>query len=300
MAEERGAGHGGSLRSRSCGLLAASLKDVCQHLMRMSVRACPNGALCWGAMIDTHCHLEPDTLNEAALVGLEAVVSVGTNLEGCRRTLALAEAHGAVWAVLGVHPNSADEATPETRGVIESLSEHPKVVGVGETGFDTYWDEVSLDVQQDVFFWHAELAKRLRKPLVLHVRDKQGREDASLAARDAILEAGHARGILHCCNGHEGLVQAGLDLGWYVSFAGNLTYKNARNLQAAAKLVPEERLLVETDSPYLAPEPRRGRPNVPANVRYTAAFLAELRGVALEGLEPLLDANAQRVYGLPD
>ncbi len=126
-----------------------------------------------------------------------------------------------------------------------------------------------------------------------------GQEDASLAARDAISQAGHTQGILHCCNGHEGLVEAGLELGWYVSFAGNLTYKSAKNLQTAAKLVPEERLLVETDSPYLSPEPRRGRPNVPANVRYTAAFLAELR-VTLARLEPVLDANARQVYGLPD
>ena len=251
-------------------------------------------------MIDTHCHLESDSLTDDALAGLSAAVSVGTNLERCRRTLGLAEAHPQVWAVLGVHPNSADEATLETRRLIEGLCEHPKVVGIGETGFDTYWDEVALHVQQDGFFWDAELAIRLLIPLVLHVRDKGGREDASLAARDAILQAGHAQGILHCCNGHEGLIKAGLELGWYVSFAGNLTYKSAKNLQAAAQLVPEERLLVETDSPYLSPEPRRGRPNIPANVRYTAAFLAELRGVTLRGLEALLDANARRVYGLPD
>lgn len=251
-------------------------------------------------MIDTHCHLEPDTLTGDALTGLSALISVGTTLENCRQTLGLAEAHPHVWAVLGVHPNSADEATPETKNAIERLCEHPKVVGIGETGFDTYWDAVSLRVQRDVFFWHAGLAERLQKPLVLHVRDKGGQEDASLAARDAISEAGHTQGILHCCNGHESLIRTGLDLGWYVSFAGNLTYKSAKNLQAAAQLVPEERLLVETDSPYLSPEPRRGRPNVPANVRYTAAFLAELRGVTLARLEPLLDANARRVYGLPD
>ena len=249
-------------------------------------------------MIDTHCHLGSD-LNSDALAGLSAAVSVGTNLESCRQTLGLAEAHPRVWAVLGVHPNSADEATPGTRRLIEGLCEHPKIVGIGETGFDTYWDEVAPQVQQDAFFWHAELAARLQKPLVLHVRDKQGREDASLAAKDAMVQAGHAQGILHCCNGHEGLIEAGLELGWYVSFAGNLTYKSAKNLQAAAKLVPEERLLVETDSPYLSPEPRRGRPNVPANVRYTAAFLAELRGATLDGLEPVLDTNARRVYGLP-
>ena len=249
-------------------------------------------------MIDTHCHL--DTCGDSAAVGagLSAIVSVGTDPESCRKTLALAEQHAHVWAVLGVHPNSADEATPEARAVIEGLAEHERVVGIGETGFDDYWDDVALETQQKVFFWHAALAKRLQKPLVLHARDKQGQETASRLARDTILKAGHPQGILHCFNGHEALLTAGLELGWYVSFAGNLTYKSAKNLQAAAKLVPEERLLVETDSPYLSPEPRRGRRNVPANVRYTAAFLAELRGVELGRLEAVLDANARAVYGL--
>ena len=250
-------------------------------------------------MIDTHCHLDAcDAPAEAADPSLAAIVSVGTDEASCRRTLELADKFQNVWAVLGVHPNSADEATPEVRTEIERLVEHPKVVGIGETGFDTYWDEVPLEVQRDVFFWHAELAAKTHKPLVLHVRDKQGQETASLAARDALLKAGHTQGILHCFNGHEGLLEVGLGLGWYVSFAGNLTYKSAKNLQAAALKITEGRLLVETDSPYLSPEPKRGRRNVPSRVRYTAAFLAELRGTSLERLEPLLDANARQVYSL--
>ena len=250
-------------------------------------------------MIDAHCHLDTCADPAAVDTGLSAIVSVGTDPASCRATLALAEQHPHVWAVLGVHPNSADKATPKARGEIEGLAEHAKVVGVGETGFDNYWDDVALETQQEVFFWHAALAKRLQKPLVLHVRDKQNQDVASRLARDAILEAGHPQGILHCFNAHGGLLEAGLELGWYVSFAGNLTYKSAKNLQAAAKLIPEARLLVETDSPYLSPEPRRGRRNVPANVRYTAAFLAELRGTDLEEFETILDANARAVYGLP-
>ncbi len=250
-------------------------------------------------MIDTHCHLGACSAPDAADPSLNAIVSVGTDEASCRHTLKLAEAFENVWAVLGVHPNSADEAIPAVRAMIETLAKHPKVVGIGETGFDTYWDKVSLKVQHEVFFWHAELAKRLGKPLVLHVRDKQNQETASLAARDALLEAGHTKGILHCFNAHEGLLGAGLELDWYVSFAGNLTYKSAKNLQAAALKIPENRLLVETDSPYLSPEPKRGRPNMPSNVRYTAAFLAELRGIDLDELEPILDTNARRVYSLP-
>jgi TatD DNase family protein len=250
-------------------------------------------------MIDTHCHLDSCTEPGATDPTLAAIVSVGTDAASCRRTLALAEQHDNVWAVLGVHPNSAAKATPAARAEIERLVMHPKVVGVGETGFDAYWDEVPLETQLEVFRWHADLAKRLGKPLILHVRDKQNQETASRMARDALLEAGHPQGVLHCFNGHEGLLEAGLELGWYVSFAGNLTYKSARNLQAAAKRIPSERLLVETDSPYLAPEPKRGRRNMPAHVRYTAAFLAELRGLTLEALEPTLDRNAHVVYNLP-
>lgn len=250
-------------------------------------------------MIDTHCHLDSCSVPEAVDARLSAIVSVGTDAASCRRTVALTEQHESVWAALGVHPNSADEATAEARAAIETLAAHPRVVGVGETGFDDYWDKVPLELQLEVFFWHAELAKRLGKPLVLHVRDKPQQETASVMARDAILKAGHPKGILHCCNAHEGLVKAGLELGWHVSFAGNLTYKSAKNLQAEARTLPEDRLLVETDSPYLAPEPKRGRRNVPANVFHTAAFLAELRGTSLERLEPILDRNARTVYGLP-
>lgn len=252
-----------------------------------------------GRMIDTHCHLDACPLPDTVDADLKAIVSIGTDAASCRRTVALAEQHKNVWAVLGVHPNSADRATAAAKAEIESLAAHPRVVGVGETGFDAYWDEVPLETQLEVFGWHAALAGRLDKPLVLHVRDKGGQETASVMARNALLAAGHPKGILHCCNAHEGLLEAGLNLGWYVSFAGNLTYKSAQNLQAAARAVAEDRLLVETDSPYLAPEPKRGRRNVPANVRYTAAFLAELRGTDLARLEPILDENARTVYGLP-
>jgi TatD DNase family protein len=253
-----------------------------------------------GVMIDTHCHLDSCTEPGAADPSLAAIVSVGTDPASCRRTLELAEHHPNVWAVLGVHPNSAAKATPAARAEIERLVMHPKCVGIGETGFDAYWDEVPLETQHEVFDWHADLAKRLGKPLILHVRDKQNQATAAKMARKALQEAGHPQGILHCFNGHEGLLETGLGLGWHMSFAGNLTYKSARNLQAAAKRIPLERLLVETDSPYLAPEPKRGRRNVPAHVRHTAAFLAELRGVTLEALEPILDSNARAVYGLPE
>ena len=252
-------------------------------------------------MIDTHCHLDYCEDPERAIdAPLDAIVSVGTTLERCKRTLQLAERFEHVWAAVGIHPNDVEEASENLiREQIEDLARHPKVVAIGETGVDTYWDKHPVEVQRESFRWQAELAKRLDKPLVLHVRDKRGLEDASLEATDLITEAAHPKGILHCFNGHEGLLEAGLALGWHVSFAGNLTYKNAKEIQAAATRVPRERLLVETDSPYLTPQAKRGERNVPANVRLTAQFLAELRGESLASLEEVTDANARRVYGLP-
>src|SRR5690606_19104952 len=144
---------------------------------------------------------------------------------------------------LGVHPNQASAAAAvETRAAIEAMLVDPRVVAIGETGFDTHWDKETLASQSEAFEWHAELAARLSKPLVLHVRDAQGRDDASRAAQAAITNAGHPLGVLHCCNGDAGLIDAALDLGWHVSFAGNVTYNSARVLHAAARTVPLDRL----------------------------------------------------------
>ena len=251
-------------------------------------------------MIDSHCHL--DFCNDtaaAADASLRALVSVGTTVTRSRATLELAETYPNVWAAVGIHPNNASDASDEAvREAIEDLARHPRVVAIGETGFDTYWDDETLDTQRESFLWQADLARRLDKPLILHVRDKKGGEDASLETQRMLKEVGYPKGILHCCNGHDALMDTGLELGWFVSFAGNLTYKNAPELHAAAGRIPQDRLLVETDSPFLSPVPKRGEPNVPANVRHTAAFLAELRGESLEEVEAYTDENAARVYGL--
>lgn len=251
-------------------------------------------------MTDTHCHLDlcEDT-HAAADPDLNFMVSVGITLKRSQDTLKLTEKYSNVYAAVGIHPNNASDAKDdEVREGIEALAENPKVVAIGETGFDTYWDDEPIKVQQESFLWQAELAERLDKALILHVRDKKGEEVSSLEAAWMIQEAGHKRGILHCCNGHVGLIEAGLELGWYVSFAGNLTYKKATELHKAAKLIPQDRLLVETDSPFLTPVPHRGKRNVPANVRHTASFLAELRGEDFEEVEAYTDMNARRVYGL--
>ncbi len=230
---------------------------------------------------------------------LRAMVTVGTDLARSHAALVAAKRHPNVYAAVGVHPNDASQAAEaDTRAGIEEFALHPLVVAIGETGFDRYWEDETPAAQAAAFEWQADLARRTGKALILHVRDKQGRTEAHDDARHAILATGHPRGVLHCFSGNEALLAAGLELGWLVSFAGNLTYKSAESLRALAREIPLDRLLVETDAPYLAPVPHRGKRNVPAWVQHTAEALAAARGMALEELEPVLDANAERLFGL--
>lgn len=250
-------------------------------------------------MIDSHCHLDRCEDPEAAVdPSLAAMVTVGTDLERSRAAVAAAERYPNVYAAVGVHPNDAAAAAdPAVRAGVEALARHPRVVAIGETGFDRYWDSATPAAQTAAFEWQAELARTTDKALILHVRDKDGHSHANDAARAALLAAGHRRGVLHCFSGNEPLLEAGLELGWLVSFAGNLTYPSASRLRELAQVVPAARLLVETDAPYLAPVPHRGKRNVPAWVRHTATKLAEVRGVDLAELEAQLDANAERLFG---
>ncbi len=251
-------------------------------------------------MIDSHCHLDHlDDPAAAVSADLAAIITVGTDPERSRQAVGFAERYPNVYAVVGVHPNDAAlAADPEVRAVTEELARHQRVVGVGETGFDRHWDRQTPAAQQASFQWQADLARRVDKALVLHVRDAAGSDAASRAAAHAITTAGYRRGVLHCFNGNRELLEAGLELGWFVSFAGNLTYKNAGDLRNVAAELPLDALLVETDSPFLTPVPLRGQPNQPANVRFTAQVLADCMRLPLAELEPLLDANARRLYRL--
>jgi TatD DNase family protein len=262
-------------------------------------------------VIDTHCHLDRcRDLAEALDHDLAAVLTVATDRARLAPTLRLAEGDARTFAIVGIHPNEAHEAAdPAVRKEIEAALDHPRVVAVGETGVDLYWDRAPLAAQLESFRWQGALARAHDLPLVLHVRDPQpGADAAALAAADAasdiaadvLAEIGHGCGVLHCTNGHPRLLAVALELGWHVSFAGNLTYPKAVAIRDAALVVPEERLLVETDAPFLAPVPHRGRSNLPQHVRHTAAELARLRGVAPADLERRLDANARALFRLPD
>ena len=251
-------------------------------------------------VIDSHCHLDYLDDPDAALseLGLTGVVCIGADPGHARASVTLADRHVNVWATVGLHPTSTEQDSPEIRAALEELSVHPRVVGIGESGLDDYWDDTKRAEQRAAFEWQLDLARRRDLPIVIHTRDKQGRDTASRGCAAILTEAGWHKGILHCCNGHAGLLRAGLDLGFFVSFAGNLTYKNAHEIQEAAKYVPLDRVLVETDAPFLAPVPMRGKPNRPGYARHTLRFLAQLRGLSEEECEAITVRNTRAVYGL--
>jgi TatD DNase family protein len=244
-------------------------------------------------VIDTHAHLdasaEPaDVLVERAFdAGVTRIVSVGTNESSWRATMAIAERHDGVVAALGIHPHEAAEGDV---GPLRDALAHPKVVAVGETGLDYFRDYAPRDAQRRIFDAQLELASELRKPVIIHTRAADEDTLAGLAGFAGTV-------VLHCFSSLP-LLEPALERGWYVSFAGNVTYKNAHDLRAAAYAVPAERLLAETDSPYLAPVPRRGRPNEPANVVHTVAALAHARNADAAELASQIDANATRCFGL--
>jgi TatD DNase family protein len=246
-------------------------------------------------VIDTHAHLDacpdpPDELvRRAREAGVGTILTVGTSVEGSRTALSLADEHDEVYAILGIHPHEAGAAD----GVdgLRELLQHERAVGVGETGLDFYRDYAPRDRQRALFAEQLELARELRKPVVIHNRAADEEVLEQLAPFDGDV-------VLHCFS-YPGALATALERGYYISFAGNVTYKNASELRVAASQVPRARLLAETDCPYLSPEPRRGRPNEPANVVHTVEALARVRGVRPAELAAQIDTNAARVFGLP-
>lgn len=248
-------------------------------------------------MIDTHAHLdaceEPaDVLVERALeAGVTRIVSVGSGLGSCRETLAIAARHDGVFAILGVHPHQAADDDAGRLDELRELLADARVVAVGETGLDFYRDYAPRDRQRALFEQQLELAAELGKAVVIHTR-------AASNETAAALERFAGTVVLHCFSAPE-LLPVALDRGYYVSFAGNVTYPKAEALREAARAVPPDRVLAETDSPYLSPQPRRGRPNEPANVVHTVATLADTRGEDAAELAGRIEANAVAAFALP-
>ena len=244
-------------------------------------------------MIDTHAHLGGDAIeviDRARTAGVTRIVTVATSLAEAHRALALADAHDGVFAVLGIHPHEAATFDLADLPELRALLDHPRVVAVGETGLDYFRDYAPPDAQQRLFDAQLTLAYDVGKPVVIHTRA------ADDDTRDRLIKH-NGPVILHCFSSPP-LLEPALEHGWYVSFAGNVTYKNAYDLRAAARRVPGDRLLVETDSPYLAPQAVRGKRNEPAFVAHTYAALAEARAVDQEELTAQVEANADRVFGL--
>ena len=248
-------------------------------------------------MIDTHAHLDGCEEPAGALVGraraagVTRIVTIGTGIESCRTALAIAEEHEGVHAALGIDPHQA--GTPEADRVDElrALLQHPRAVAVGEAGLDYHYGAERKTEQQTLFAAQLDLARELDLPLVVHTRAANNDTAAILGGHEGTV-------VMHCFS-EPALLELGIERGWYFSFAGNVTYPKAGDLRAAAAGVPASRILAETDSPYLAPQPLRGRPNEPANVVHTVAVLAAARGEDADELAARIDANATEAFRLP-
>ena len=247
-------------------------------------------------MIDTHAHLDAcdegadEVLDRARAVGVTRVVTIGTGIESCRAALAIADSYDGVSAALGIDPHQAATAEAGRVDELRELLTRPRVVAVGETGLDGHYGAETLPEQRELFEAHLAFAEELDLPVVIHSR-------AASADTAAVLAQFRGTVVLHCFSEPD-LLEPALERGYYVSFAGNVTYPKAGALREAAARVPADRILAETDSPYLAPQPVRGRRNEPANVIHTLSVLAAERGETAEELERRVDENADRAFGL--
>lgn len=255
-------------------------------------------------LIDSHCHLDMLTsvkesgaadavLMAAKDAGVEKFICISVNLDDLPRMRDIIAQHDDVYSTVGVHPSAQPESEPTVDELVE-LAAWPGVVAIGETGLDYYYDTVARDVQRERFRTHVRAAVAVNKPLVIHTRD--ARDDTL----DILREEGAERcgGVLHCFTESLEMAQAALPLGFCISFSGILTFRNAESLREAARQLPQDRILVETDSPYLAPVPKRGKENQPAWVRHVAECLAETRGETVAEVERYTTDNCRRLFGI--
>jgi TatD DNase family protein len=255
-------------------------------------------------LVDTHAHLFDDrfasdlpaVLGRARAAGVVAVLAVGIDAPSNRASVAIANGSPGVWAAVGIQPNHVSQAGPGDWDEVVRLAEaEPRVVAIGETGLDRYWKDVPFPEQQESFGRHLALSRRLAKPLVIHCREAEA--DVVAMLRDDFDRHGPVRGVMHSFTGDAATAAACLAMGLFVSFAGMITYKSADALRAVAPLIPNDRVLVETDCPYLAPQPVRGKRNEPAFVTHTAASVANARGETVETFAARTTANARALFG---
>jgi TatD DNase family protein len=252
-------------------------------------------------LIDSHCHLDyfteaelPGVLSRAAEADVAEMVTIGTRLDQAPASKALAEAHPQVWCTVGVHPHHAGEAAIPTPDAIAVLTEHPKVIGIGESGLDYFYDKSPRDVQQASFRAHIRAARLAGVPLAIHARDAD--DDIVEILRDEQDAGGEFAFLLHCFSSGRALAEAAVAMGGYISFSGILTFPRSAALRDIARDLPADRLLVETDAPYLAPVPFRGKRNEPAWTAHTAKVLAQVRGLGMASVANLTTENFRRLF----
>jgi len=258
-------------------------------------------------LIDTHCHLDfPElsadregVLARAAAAGVERLITISTHKSRFQTYIDLANAHENIFCALGVHPHetAAEQEDITAEELIAAINANPKVVGIGETGLDYYYNHSDRAVQKKLFVEHITAAQETGLPLIIHNRNS---DDDMIEMLQSAYRQKPMNGLLHCFSSSARLAEAALEIGFYLSFSGILTFKNAEEVRAVAKAAPANRILVETDAPYLAPVPLRGKVNEPSYVVHTAQVLADIRGVDIEALATQTTANARAVFGRMD
>jgi len=257
-------------------------------------------------LIDTHCHLNDArfdddlqaTIERAHAQGVKQMLVIGVDKTTGIQAIELAEKHDSIFAALAWHPVDVVEFTSDDQKWLESMFAHPKVVAVGETGLDYHWDKSPHDLQATYFRWHLEMAHKHDLPFIVHDRDAH--IDTLAILREFSAQHGALKGVMHSYAAGREMIDDFLALGLHISVSGVVTFKNAANIKDMVPLIPDDRLLVETDAPYLTPVPFRGKRNEPAYTYYTAAAVAELRGVTLENIATLTTQNARKLFNLID
>ena len=251
-------------------------------------------------LIDAHCHLDDEqfandldaVIARAADAGVSAIITAGADVSSSRAAVTVAEKCDGVYAVVGVHPEHADVFDGESLNAIRDLAQHRRVIGIGEIGLDFYWqNNPPREMQTSALIAQMDLAQELGKPVVIHDREAHAELMDILVRR-----GGNPQGVLHCFSGDLEMARRAIDLGYYISFAGNVTFKNALHLQEIARVMPLERIIIETDSPYLSPQ--RGKRNEPANVALVCSKIAELKDSAISLVAETTTHNIQLLFGL--
>jgi len=248
-------------------------------------------------LIDSHAHLVslenlPEVLQRAQENNINKIVSISSDIPSTEATISLAEEYDYIFATTGVHPHSADQMSEEVLIGIDHFAENDKVVAIGETGLDYFYMNSEKEVQIDSFTEHIRLGKKHNLPIIIHVRNAD-QDMIEILTKES---AADTPGVIHCFTGDYDTAKKYLDLGYYISFSGIVTYKRSEELREAAKKIPKDKILIETDSPYLAPVPHRGKPNEPSYVRHVAETISDVRGISFDEIAEITKANAEKLF----